>query len=71
MKKLAIIIAIIVGLGVTATLPRTAECVWCPTYKCYGSCGSQCVCMSKDHGGGTCVSFQQSQELARLGWSVR
>jgi len=25
---------------------RTAECVWCPSYTCYGSCPSGCVCVT-------------------------
>jgi hypothetical protein len=49
----SIVTMISVGAG-------SAECSWCPTYKCFGanSCGS-CVCVSgPGAGGGNCYSIE-------------
>lgn len=55
-------LALTAGLWVGhATTPNTAQCVYCPSYTCFGanSCGTGCVCM-KESGktSGRCVSFE-------------
>jgi hypothetical protein len=58
--KLLIISIIVAGvLGVLA-LPKIAECTWCPSYTCYGSCGGDCVCITQGGDiGGSCYSVDQ------------
>lgn len=60
MKKFLLIAVIVCLPFMFASAPKKAECVYCPTYTCYGeySCG-QCKCMKQGNAaGGTCVSFQ-------------
>lgn len=60
MKRLVILSAIILGLGLTASVPKTAECVSCPAFPCFGAgqCLS-CHCLKKGLDmQGVCVSFE-------------
>ncbi len=53
--------------------PRVAECVYCPTYKCYSRCSAQCACVTPpgDYTGGSCYGIEHSQQLTVLGWTVQ
>ena len=42
---------------------KTAPWVWCPDYTCFARCSSDCACVSKDHSGGMCLSFQLIDSL--------
>lgn len=63
MKRWAIIGAIVLLTSVvgSALVPARGECVWCPTYKCYGpnSCGMSCFCViGPGSSGGHCYAIQ-------------
>ncbi len=47
--------------------PQPCAAGWCPTYKCYGPCGT-CACMSTDYRGGTCVDIDSVSRLQDEGW---
>lgn len=58
-KRILAMVAL--GLGLAAAqsaAPPSAECGWCPTYKCFGPCGGDCRCVSTDHRGGRCMDIQ-------------
>jgi hypothetical protein len=44
--------------------------VWCPSYACFSRCTPDCACVSRDYGGGTCVSIQAVESYKRAGWKV-
>lgn len=70
MKKLCLGIAILIaGFIGSLSIPTTAECGWCPSYKCFGPCGGKCVCMSQDYSGGSCVDLQRVPEFEANGWN--
>ena len=65
------IIAGFVALGFAAAwLFAASPCQsgWCPSYKCFGPCGGNCRCVSRDYSGGTCVDIQHSERLVAQGW---
>lgn len=61
--------ALVVGFALVAAqgaAPPTAVCTYCPSYKCFGPCGGQCVCMRDGPQGGKCVSFEALPPGAEL-----
>jgi len=54
----AILMIVMLSAGV-ALVGQRAECVWCPTIRCFNSvvCG-QCICMVRDFTPGVCVAFR-------------
>ena len=75
MRNLGIILTVTIAFAVGAffVAPRTAECVWCPTYTCWGSCGDGCACITppgSGAGGGKCYGVQRGEELVDAGWSI-
>ena len=73
MRRLALGLAVALGLvlaGGVVTVPNEAECAYCPTYPCYGSCGTGCLCLKK--GGeisGECFSAEFAPGVLEAGWS--
>jgi hypothetical protein len=72
-SRLALALAVVLGVGISGglvTVPREAQCAYCPSYPCYGACGTGCVCMRKNTGtGGECVTFERAPGLERQGWT--
>lgn len=61
----------VVGVG-SAASPAPAACAYCPSFTCYGNCGSGCLCMrapGKRAGGGQCFEVMRARELEAHGWS--
>lgn len=61
MKALLSVLAIVgFAVGVTVlTAPRSAECAWCPSYRCYARCSADCACVTMGGSpGGMCVSIE-------------
>lgn len=57
--------------GMFFLLARPAECVYCPTYTCYGSCGYGCVCVSAPgEFGGECWGVEYREHFLALGMEV-
>ena len=57
MKKL--IAGVLLAGATLLGAAEPAECVWCPTYKCYGPCGVDCLCISQPGEiGGRCYGVQ-------------
>lgn len=73
MKKKLLVFLIAIGgaLGaVYLSLPRTAECAWCPTYTCYGSCAGDCFCLKEGLDvSGKCFSASVREQALEKGWS--
>ncbi len=73
MRRLAVAIAVTFGLvlaGGVVTVPNEAECAYCPTYPCYGPCGTGCVCLKKGNElAGECFSAERAPGLLETGWS--
>ena len=68
MKTMIVILAVVAGL---LSVPKKSECAWCPTYKCFGSCGYKCSCVTLGgEFGGTCVSIERASEFMDRGWTV-
>ncbi len=48
-----------IAIAVFISVPKKAHCAWCPTYRCYSRCSSQCACVtSSGEFGGSCISIQ-------------
>lgn len=69
-------ISILIGVGlvlcgaIALMSARPAFCVWCPTYKCFARCSSDCACISAPGEiGGSCYGVQWVDDLPE-GWSV-
>lgn len=63
--------AVLIAGGVALLSAEPAECVWCPTYKCWGPCGGDCVCVSPPGGGGgSCYGIERAPSLVAKGWRV-
>lgn len=66
--KLLIVVAV---LGAALFVGQPAECGYCPTYTCYGSCISPCVCLTPPgEVGGSCYGVERAPELIRRGWRL-
>jgi hypothetical protein len=62
---------IAIGFAMSALfIPTRAQCGWCPSYKCFGPCGGECLCMSRDYSGGVCVDVEARPDLEKLGYVV-
>ncbi len=62
MRFIVLAVIAIAGLAMVS-IPNRAECAWCPSYACYGSCAGDCVCLIP--GGevsGRCVSLSMLPE---------
>ena len=54
-----------------AILPDPASCIYCPTYTCYGRCGSRCVCLVPPGSfGGECWGIDRASLLVSEGYSI-
>ena len=69
-----LVISIVVAFGLVlavVTWPKNGECIYCPTYKCFGSCGFKCSCVTLGgEVGGMCVSIERASEFMDRGWTV-
>ena len=60
MKKLLLGLSIIAGLTASYSF-KNAECAWCPSYKCFSRCSTQCSCVTfGGNSGGSCVSVERA-----------
>lgn len=59
------ILLIALTLGATGLLrAQPAECVYCPSYTCYGPCGMGCTCITgPGQMGGSCYGVQQAEAI--------
>lgn len=70
MKKLVLALAISVA-GAVAWYSIPGNCAWCPSYRCYMRCSSDCACVTVGgQGGGQCVSVQHVPMLEGIGYRV-
>jgi hypothetical protein len=61
-------IALALGAGLFA-FAQPAECVYCPSYRCYAPCAGGCTCItSPGESGGACYGVQHAERLVRAGW---
>lgn len=73
MRNLAILIAGVIGTvsGIMYLSAKDADCAYCPTFPCYGSCMSPCVCMvPPGQIAGSCVSFNRVSEYEEEGYAI-
>jgi hypothetical protein len=62
----------VLAMCVYFTLKTSGLCVWCPTYTCYGSCPSGCVCVTgPGQIGGHCYGVENSSKFEDMGYSVK
>ena len=62
--------AVLLSVGALA-VPEPAECVWCPTYTCYGPCGASCLCIAPPgQFAGHCYGVQAAERARSAGLRV-
>jgi hypothetical protein len=71
MRRLLIYAAVVTMLDLLI-FHRPAHCIYCPVYKCYGMCGSDCVCLTPPGSihGGECWGIERVPALLAQGYRV-
>lgn len=65
MRVLALTAVMLTGLFASA---GPAECVYCPSYTCYGPCLQGCLCITQPgETGGKCYGVQLAERLLAAG----
>lgn len=69
---LGIIIFVTAIISAVTIKAKPANCAWCPSYPCYGSCGSGCVCVTPPGKfSGQCYGVQLKQHFENKGYDVK
>lgn len=66
MRKLAFALIALAMVGGGLLYASPAECVWCPSFRCWssGACG-QCTCIvGPGQSSGSCYGLQHAEDLA-------
>jgi hypothetical protein len=73
MRRLPVVLAaMVLGVGGVAVSGQPAECVGCPTFPCFGSCGHpDCVCVAPPGSTeGDCYAAEYLPFLRSQGWTI-